>query len=133
MWETRTRQCLAQVHANRDLKVSAVKIVRHLPHLPGLPPFQPFQRLLATGDEMPSVLRCFSGRQLALKQRMAPYTRVEDILEHVHWASGALATKASAASTASASADLGEQLAAARESEARWAKVATELYKLVAE
>ena len=30
--------------------------------------------------------------------------------------------KASAASTASASADLGEQLAAARESEARWAK-----------
>jgi hypothetical protein len=25
----------------------------------------------------PSVLRCFSGRQLALKQRMAPYTRVE--------------------------------------------------------
>lgn len=132
VWETRTRQCLAQVHANRDLKVSAVKIVRHLPHLPGLPPFQPFQRLLA-GDEMPSVLRCFSGRQLALKQRMAPYTRVEDILEHVHWASGALATKASAASTASASADLGEQLAAARESEARWAKVASELYKLVAE
>eukprot|EP00435_Cladocopium_sp_Y103_P014771 s915_g3.t1 len=30
VWETRTRQCLAQVHANRDLKVSAVKIVSTL-------------------------------------------------------------------------------------------------------
>ena len=30
VWETRTRQCLAQVHANRDVKISAVKILRDL-------------------------------------------------------------------------------------------------------
>eukprot|EP00435_Cladocopium_sp_Y103_P002519 s915_g1.t1 len=29
----------------------------------------------------PSVLRCFSGRQLALKQRMAPYTRAEVLVD----------------------------------------------------
>ena len=28
IWETRTRQCVSQLHANRDIKVTAVKIIR---------------------------------------------------------------------------------------------------------
>ncbi|CAK8998999.1 Probable phosphoribosylformylglycinamidine synthase [Durusdinium trenchii] len=126
VWETRTRQCVAQLHGQRDVKISAVKILRRMPHLPSLPPFQPFQRLLC--EELPErVLRGVSGREAQLKERMAPYARAEGMLEHVHWASGVLASKASEGT------DLGDELLRAKENETRWAKVANQLYRIVTE
>lgn len=134
VWETRTRQCVAQLHASRDVKISAVRIVRKLPQMPGLPPFQPFQRMLGSAHEMPSVSRCFSGRDTALKNRMGPYTKTDEILDHVQWISGAEAAKPAAdTSTGDGEQDLGALLEEARQGQARWAKVAHQLYELLTE
>ncbi|CAE7267554.1 unnamed protein product [Symbiodinium pilosum] len=133
IWETRTRQCVAQLHTSRDIKVSAVRIIRKMPQLPGLPPFQPFQRMLVSGEEVPSVSRCFSGRDAALKQRMSPYTKTDDILDHVQWTSGAETSKQAANPAEGDGQDLGALLEEARQGEARWAKVAQQLYGLLVE
>mmetsp|Transcript_8270 Transcript_8270/g.19435 ORF Transcript_8270/g.19435 Transcript_8270/m.19435 type:complete len:421 (+) Transcript_8270:67-1329(+) len=132
IWETRTRQCVSQLHANRDIKVSAVKIFRRTPYLPGIPPFQPFQRLLTPADELPGVPRCVSGRKTALRQQMGPYTKCNEILEHVQWTSGALATKQASEDT-NVPEDLGTLLEQARQRESRWAMVATQLYEFMIE
>eukprot|EP00933_Yihiella_yeosuensis_P038395 TRINITY_DN32332_c0_g1_i1.p1 TRINITY_DN32332_c0_g1~~TRINITY_DN32332_c0_g1_i1.p1 ORF type:complete len:512 (+),score=125.53 TRINITY_DN32332_c0_g1_i1:54-1589(+) len=144
VWETRTRQCVAQVHSSRNVQVTSVRIVRRACHVPGPPPFQPFQRLLTSPEEVPPVPLCLTGRSTALADAMAPHTKVQNFLEQVEWAMSAATPSASTSSPSTASAaaaktdaetkiaagpqELEEQLAQARAGEARWARIAAQLY-----
>merc|ERR1712060_298717 len=41
IWETRTRQCITQLHTTRNVEIDSVKIVQRAAYASTLPPFQP--------------------------------------------------------------------------------------------
>ncbi|CAE8639553.1 unnamed protein product, partial [Polarella glacialis] len=138
VWETRTRQCVAQIHSNRNVQVSSVQIVRRATHVPGPPPFQPFQRMLTSPEDAPALPLSRAGRSSALTEAMAPHAKAQGFLDSVQWSSAAAVPSvvsgapssgtAGAALAPSAPQELEEQLAQARAGEARWARIASDLY-----
>jgi len=127
IWETRTRQCVSQLHGSRNVQIGAVRIVQRTVHAARLPPFQPFQRLLTPPQDAPPVPLCTGGRAAALRQAMEPCASTHDFVDRVLWGQAAdLEALAKAR-------ELEAQLSVARAEQARWAQAAADLYDALLE
>mmetsp|Transcript_2358 Transcript_2358/g.4422 ORF Transcript_2358/g.4422 Transcript_2358/m.4422 type:complete len:499 (-) Transcript_2358:23-1519(-) len=126
VWETRTRQCVAQLHASRNVQIGAVQIVKRSAHTPGVPHFQALQRILTPPEELPPVSLCSPGRGDALKRSMEQHLGSTDFIDRILSCVGS-------GSGASSEAvddvqDLRQQLAAAQSGQSCWAALAADLY-----
>lgn len=122
IWETRTRQCISQVHSNRNIQICSVRIVRRPAMAPGLPAFQPFQRLLTSPEAAPVVPLCLPGRAQALEEELAACSAPGDFLDRAAWA------QVAGMGTLAQSQHSGGELLAAKEDATRWAAAAASLY-----
>eukprot|EP00927_Polykrikos_kofoidii_P070801 TRINITY_DN67185_c0_g1_i1.p1 TRINITY_DN67185_c0_g1~~TRINITY_DN67185_c0_g1_i1.p1 ORF type:complete len:463 (-),score=76.67 TRINITY_DN67185_c0_g1_i1:86-1474(-) len=122
VWETRTRQCISQVHANRNVQIGAVRIVSRSADSPSLPAFQPFQRLLTAPEESLATPLCIGGRATALEEEIKEVTHTDTFIDRVLW------SQASGMQGLARAEEVDAKLAAAHGERARWAAVAEELY-----
>lgn len=132
IWETRTRQCVAQVHSSRNVQVNAVHIVQRGAHAPTMPPFQPFQKLLAAPEDVPPVPLCVHGRTDALMEAMSPHASGRSFVDRMLWSTAAGGGGADGGITGDTR-ETEELLKEAQAGQARWASVAAELYTVLSE
>lgn len=132
IWETRTRQCVSQVHTSRNVQVNSVAVVQRSPHAPAMPPFQPFQKLLAAPEDVPPVPLSVHGRTVALKEAMAPHASGRNFVERMLWSTAASGGGSGGGATGD-SRETQELLQEAQAGQARWASVAAELYNVISE
>lgn len=122
IWELRTRQCVSQAHASRNVQIGSVQILQRSTQNFSLPPLQPFQRMLRQVEDMPDVPVCGGSTSSALRSRLEEHTDTGDFIERVLWA------RASSGSEVGGIAELTQKCAAAEAKQARWASVALDLY-----
>jgi len=127
VWETRTRQCVAQLHASRNVQIGAVQIVQRSAHAPGLPPFQALQRILSPPEELPPVSLCSTGRGDALKRTMEQHLGSEDFIDKILSCVGSGKGGGSSEAVEDVQ-DLRHQLTVAQSGQSCWAALAAELY-----
>eukprot|EP00929_Paragymnodinium_shiwhaense_P085087 TRINITY_DN45548_c0_g1_i1.p1 TRINITY_DN45548_c0_g1~~TRINITY_DN45548_c0_g1_i1.p1 ORF type:complete len:490 (-),score=99.95 TRINITY_DN45548_c0_g1_i1:155-1624(-) len=127
IWETRTRQCISQVHASKNVQIGAVRIVRRAADAPGLPAFQPFQRLLTAPEDAPSVPLCLAGRSEALAEELQARARSRDFIDKIVWSQASGLQGLAQAQVAD------ERLQEAQQDRAKWASLAARLYEELAQ
>jgi len=127
VWEPRTRQCLQQLHASRNVRIASVKIVQRSAYSPGLPPFQPFQRVLTSADDLPPVPILTSGRAAALQEAMEPFASSHDFIDRISWG------QAAGLEALAQCQELETEVSAAKAGQQRWASAAAGLYELLAD
>mmetsp|Transcript_36884 Transcript_36884/g.66679 ORF Transcript_36884/g.66679 Transcript_36884/m.66679 type:complete len:211 (+) Transcript_36884:173-805(+) len=94
--------------------------------------------MLTSPEDAPALPLSRAGRSSALTEAMAPHAKAQGFLDSVQWSSAAAVPSvvsgapssgtAGAALAPSAPQELEEQLAQARAGEARWARIASDLY-----
>jgi len=126
VWETRTRQCVAQLHASRNVQIGAVQIVQRSAHAPGLPHFQALQRILTPPEELPPVSLCSTGREDALKHTMEQHLGSEDFIHSIISCTGS--GSGGSSEPVDDVQELRQQLSAAQSGQSCWAALAADLY-----
>jgi len=127
VWETRTRQCVAQLHNSRNVQIGAVQIVQRAAHAPGVPHFRALQRILTTPEELPPVSLCSTGRGDALRRTMEQQSGSEDFIDRILSCVGNGGSGGSSEGVEDTQ-DLRRQLAAAQSGQSCWAALAADLY-----
>lgn len=127
VWETRTRQCISQLHTNRNVQISSLRIVHRASHATPLPPFQPFQRLLTAPENSPPVPMYSSGRSLAVQNELVCHANAEEFIDHIVWGQAAGLGESAKVQQCE------ERLAQAQVEHRRWAAAAAELYDALLE
>lgn len=91
VWETRTRQCIAHVHASKSVQIGAVRVVSAAARQSMLPPFQPFQRLLTAPENLQPVPLVTGGRSAVLRQEMVRRADAQGFVHRIVWGQAAAA------------------------------------------
>mmetsp|Transcript_72749 Transcript_72749/g.115131 ORF Transcript_72749/g.115131 Transcript_72749/m.115131 type:complete len:483 (-) Transcript_72749:43-1491(-) len=127
VWDTKTRQCVAQVLTSRNVQISSVQIVQRGAHSARPPPFQPFQRVMTAPEDLPPVPISTIGRAAALQEALEPHVSSRDFIDRIIWG------QAAGLEALARSSELEEELDKVKAERTKWANAAANLYDALAE